>query len=98
MIALAGAQRFKTLSKVQKAFQLPSGHDHEPDRPDGIKKVLITEQLRQNSMAPPFIACTVMGMSPCPVMKMIGSPVGRGEVALNSRPLRPGNLTSSTSR
>ena len=24
-------------------------------------------------MAPPFIACTVIGMSPCPVMKMIGS-------------------------
>ena len=34
-------------------------------------------------MAPPFIACTDIGMSPWPVMKMIGSfPVRRGELAL----------------
>jgi len=33
---------------------------------DGIEKVLIAERFVRNSMAPPFIACTDIGTSPCP--------------------------------
>ena len=42
-------------------------------------------------MAPPFIACTDIGMSPCPVMKMIGDlAVGGGELALKIKATLPG--------
>ena len=37
-----------------------------------IKQILIAKWLGQNSTAPPFMARTVIGMSPYPVMKMIG--------------------------
>ncbi len=48
-------------------------------------------------MAPPFIACTDIGMSPCPVMKMIGSSLfAAASSRWKSRPPFPGNLTSST--
>jgi hypothetical protein len=48
-------------------------------------------------MAPPFIACTDIEMSPCPVMKMIGSSLFAATSSrCKSRPLSPGNLTSST--
>ena len=41
-------------------------------------------------MAPPFIACTVIGMSPCAVMKMIGSlPVRGGKLALKLETASP---------
>ena len=37
----------------------------------------------RNSIAPPFIACTDIGMSPYPVMKIIGIWMfARGELAL----------------
>src|SRR5918993_1185075 len=51
----------------------------------------------RNSTAPAFIACTVIGMSPCPVMKMIGISVrSLATCRWRSSPLRPGSETSST--
>ena len=48
-------------------------------------------------MAPAFIALTVIGMSPCPVMKMIGRCLLAAESSRwNSRPLCPGILISTT--
>ena len=48
-------------------------------------------------MAPPFIARTVIGMSPCAVMKIIGRFLCAAESShWRSRPLRPGILTSTT--
>ena len=48
-------------------------------------------------MAPAFIARTVIGMSPCAVMKMIGSRLfAAASSRCSSRPLRPGILTSTT--
>ena len=38
-----------------------------------IQKILVPERLRQKLDGAAFIACTVIGMSPCPVMKTIGS-------------------------
>jgi len=41
-------------------------------------------------MAPPFIACTDIGMSPCPVMKMIGSRLfATGELPLKIKTALP---------
>jgi hypothetical protein len=39
---------------------------------NGIEKILIAEWFGRNSIAPAFMARTVIGMSPCPLMKMIG--------------------------
>src|SRR6185369_9704299 len=50
----------------------------------------------RNSTAPAFMACTVIGTSPCPVMKMIGMSVRSASCFCNSSPLRPGSDTSST--
>src|SRR5262249_6690414 len=50
----------------------------------------------RNSTAPAFIACTVIGTSPWPVMKMIGILVRSASCFCNSRPLIPGSVTSST--
>src|SRR5258705_8162540 len=53
--------------------------------------------LVRNSTAPAFIARTVIGMSPWPVMKMIGTSLRSMAMRFcKSRPLRPGRLTSST--
>src|SRR5215208_3684000 len=53
--------------------------------------------LLRNSTAPAFMACTVIAISPCPVMKIIGISIFR---SLNSRwrfrPLSPGSRTSRT--
>jgi hypothetical protein len=38
-----------------------------------IKQILIAKRLGEKLNRASFIACTVIGMSPCPVMKMIGS-------------------------
>src|SRR5436190_7152216 len=50
----------------------------------------------RNSTAPAFIACTVMGTSPWPVMKMIGMSVRSASCFCSSSPLSPGSVTSST--
>ena len=51
--------------------------------------------LVRNSAAPAFMARTVIGMSPYPVMKMIGMPSRSPAIcACSSRPLRSGRLTS----
>ena len=50
----------------------------------------------RNSTAPAFIACTVIGTSPWPVMKMIGMSVRSASCFCSSRPLSPGSVTSST--
>src|SRR5512134_2805718 len=50
----------------------------------------------RNSTAPAFIACTLIGTSPCPVMKMIGISVLSASCCCNSRPVSPGSVTSST--
>src|SRR6266446_6607026 len=53
--------------------------------------------LVKNSTAPAFIAWTVIGTSPCPVMKMIGMSVRSDAISFcNSSPLRSGSETSST--
>ena len=52
--------------------------------------------LVRNSTAPAFIACTVIGTSPWPVMKMIGMSVRSASCCCSSRPLSPGSVTSST--
>ena len=53
--------------------------------------------LVKNSTAPAFMAWTVMGTSPWPVMKMIGMSVRSAATRFcSSRPLRPGRVTSST--
>src|SRR5215510_778458 len=50
----------------------------------------------RNSTAPAFIAWTVIGTSPWPVMKMIGMSVRSASCCCSSRPLSPGSETSST--
>src|SRR5262245_45581299 len=53
--------------------------------------------LVRNSVAPAFIARTVVGMSPCPVRKTIGISTPRSAISrCRSRPLPPGMRTSST--
>ena len=50
----------------------------------------------RNSTAPAFIARTVIGTSPWPVMKMIGISVRSASRCCSSRPFSPGSVTSST--
>src|SRR5712664_1927970 len=51
----------------------------------------------KNSTAPAFMAWTVIGTSPLPVMKMIGMSVRSTATRFwRSRPLRSGSVTSST--
>ena len=51
----------------------------------------------KNSTAPAFIAWTVIGTSPWPVMKMIGMSIRSAAMRFcRSRPLRSGSETSST--
>src|SRR5580704_4971616 len=53
--------------------------------------------LVRNSTAPAFIACTVIGTSPWPLMKMIGMSLRSTATRFcSSRPLSPGRETSST--
>src|SRR5262245_1216555 len=52
--------------------------------------------LVRNSTAPAFIARTVIGTSPYPVMKMIGISDRSASCCCRSRPLSPGSVTSST--
>jgi hypothetical protein len=72
-LALARTQRFKTLLECsQRLFTRPPGTIMSEAGLNGIEKVLITERFCQELNGTAFIACTVMGMSPCPVTKMIG--------------------------
>src|SRR5712664_793727 len=51
----------------------------------------------RNSTAPAFIAWTVIGISPWPVMKIIGMSIRSGAISFcSSRPLSSGRETSST--
>src|SRR5262249_6904504 len=52
--------------------------------------------LVRNSTAPAFIACTVVGTSPYPVMKMIGISARSMMRRWRSRPVRLGSVTSRT--
>jgi hypothetical protein len=73
-LALARAERVETLpERSQCPITLPAGTIASEAGLDGVKKILITERLCRNSIAPPFIACTVIGTSACAVMKMIGT-------------------------
>jgi hypothetical protein len=45
------------------------GHDRDWTSFDCIEKVLITERFCEELYGPPFIACTLIGISPCAVMK-----------------------------
>ena len=73
-LALTGAKRVETFPEhSQRLFALSTGTIASQTSFDCIEKVLITERFREELYRPPFIACTVIGMSPCPVMKTIGS-------------------------
>src|SRR5260221_546016 len=71
-LTLAWAERVEALpERSQSPFTLPAGTIASKTGLHGVKQVLITEWLVRNSMAPPFIACTVIATSACAVMKMI---------------------------
>ena len=73
-LALAGAERVETpFEGAQGPVTLPAGTIASNAGLDRVDEVLIAEWLREELYAPPFIACTVIGMSPCAVMKMIGN-------------------------
>src|SRR6266702_187009 len=62
-----------------------------------LRNTLSPNGLVRNSTAPAFMACTVIGTSPWPVMKMIGMSIRSTATRFcKSRPLRPGRETSST--
>jgi hypothetical protein len=64
-LALPRTQRLEALSeRVQILVVLPPDTIASEAEMDRIDEVLITERLGQNSMAPPFIACTDIGTSP----------------------------------
>jgi hypothetical protein len=73
-LALTGAKRVETFPEhSQCLFALSTGTIASQTSFDCIEKVLITEWFREELYGAPFIACTVIGMSPCAVMKTIGS-------------------------
>src|SRR5258706_13750193 len=62
-----------------------------------LSSVSSSNGLVRNSTAPAFMARTVIGTSPWPVMKMIGMSVRSAAIRFcKSKPLRSGRLTSST--
>src|SRR5258706_1200529 len=62
-----------------------------------LSSVSSSNGLVKNSTAPAFMARTVIGTSPWPVMKMIGISVRSAAIRFcKSKPLRSGRLTSST--
>src|SRR5258706_545791 len=62
-----------------------------------LSSVSSSNGLVKNSTAPAFMARTVIGTSPWPVMKMIGMSVRSAAIRFcKSKPLRSGRLTSST--
>ena len=94
-LALTGAKRVETFPEhSQRLFALLTGTIASQTSFDCIEKVLITERFREELYRPPFIACTVIGISPCAVMKTIGSCLFAAASSLKPRPLSPGNLTS----
>jgi hypothetical protein len=65
-VSLGGGQRIGLLV-------LPQGTIAREAELNGVEEVLITERLRQELDGSVLPACTDIGMSPCPVMKIIGS-------------------------
>src|SRR6202011_2449363 len=58
---------------------------------DGVEQILIPKGLGRKSIAPAFIALAQVGMSPCPVIKMIDSSRPAAASAFcNSNPFNPG--------
>jgi hypothetical protein len=65
-LALTGAKRVETFPEhSQRLFALSTGTIASQTSFDCIEKVLITERFREELYGPPFIACTVVGISPC---------------------------------
>ena len=65
---------------------------------DGVQQVIVAEWLVRNSMAPAFMARTVIGMSPWPVMKTMGRWASTlASSCWRSRPLRAREMDVSTS-
>src|SRR5215831_8158909 len=65
-------------------------------RPIAFSSTSSPNGLVKNSTAPAFIACTVVGTSPYPVMKMTGMSARSMRRCWRSRPLRLGSVTSRT--
>ena len=64
---------------------------------NGVEQILSRKGLVRNSTAPAFMARTLIGMSPWPVMKMMGISMPASTIRFcRSSPLRPGSRTSST--
>src|SRR5476649_2678270 len=78
--------------------QAARGHRHDlafARRQRGVARRQVVQ--RVVALAPPFMARTDIGMSPWPVMKMIGSATpSRFSSAWKSRPLTPCKRTSSS--
>jgi len=73
-VALAGGERFVVLSQtrqVRSAVDAPPDRDPKPDESHPANPGPGTALVR-NSTAPDFMAFTVIGISPWPVMNMIG--------------------------
>jgi hypothetical protein len=71
-LTLAGAEGFETLLGAQPMpCRFPTGTIASEAGVDRVEEFLITEWFVRNSMALPFIACTVIEMSACALMKMI---------------------------
>ena len=63
-LALTGAKRVETFPEhSQRLFALSTGTIASQTSFDCIEKVLITERFREELYRPPFIACTVIGIS-----------------------------------
>jgi len=91
-LALAWAERVEAFPECSQGLvALPAGTiAREPGR-DRIEEILIAERFCQE------LDGTVIGMSPCAVMKIIGRFLCAAESShWRSRPLRPGILTSTT--
>jgi hypothetical protein len=72
-LALAGAESVETLlERTQGLISLPTGSVAGKAGLDSVEAILVTERFCDEFYGP-LIACTVIGMSPCAVMKMIGT-------------------------
>src|SRR5262249_24402380 len=81
--ALPGAQRVETLlERGQALLRGPPGPIASKADLNGVEQRLLAEWLGQDLDGAAFIACTVIGISPCAVMKMIG---GARCVSVSSR-------------
>jgi hypothetical protein len=94
--ALPGAQRAEALLERNNGLlALPPGAIASQAQLNGVQDDRETAWPGTRSRPPS--ACTVIGISPCPVMNMIGSFLwAAARSRWRSRPLCPGNLTSRT--